>query len=176
MSYRNHDGWAEFLQKAVRLPTGYSLDDLKWFEQVAKRQYPMLAPLVTACIELARSSGNLGPSRSVEQKSEHVKNVADDSVQDVYEILRDISIFPKNSDVIELIQRMLPDMPAARLDKMSREEVIKRIDRQLDKEGLKRRYQFASVLRAIQSQPNSTGSRPLSFLARWEAVIRETKR
>ena len=174
MAGRTHTQWLEFLKKAADLPIGYTIDDLLWFQTVAKRQYPSLAPLVAACIHLAQDA-NLkisveGTDRFVIKKRSIAANRGD-----LLSILRDPKLFPRNSDLSRLATRLMPNMHAYRFDKMSRGEIALRVLQYLESTDQKTRSQLESALRDAAELPPETEDQRQGFVARWENVIRDMK-
>lgn len=180
MEQRTHKDWLEFLRKAADLPIGYSVDDLLYFQRIAEGQYPALAPLVAACVHLAQASDlaiavegiaavktGMGPERG-QTNGYHQR--------DMTPLLRDEKLFPKNTDLIRLANRLLPDMHHYRFDKMSRSAIIGKIIDHMDMLPAKKRSKIEDALRqaaeAAKNEPSVPGS---SFFTRWEDIIRNTK-
>ena len=179
MEARTHKDWLEFLRKAADLPIGYSVDDLLYFQRVAERQYPALAPLVAACVHLAQASDlaiafeGPEPAKTVTVGSPARVHANGYHQREVSPLLRDEKLFPKNTDLIKLANRLLPDMHQYRFDKMSRSSIIGKIIDHMDTLATKKRTKIENALRqaaeATRNEPSVAGS---SFFTRWEEIIK----
>lgn len=188
MSARTHKDWLEFLRKAADLPIGYSVDDLLYFQRIAERQYPALAPLVAACIHLAQASDMEIAVEGPEPSRQLVKQESNSKVppralfigtNDTFSfnmtmMLSDEKLFPKNTDLIRLAARLLPDMHPYRFDKMSRGSIINKIVDHMAALPIKKRTKIEIALRqaadATENDPPATSS---SFFTRWEGIIKK---
>jgi hypothetical protein len=187
MVARTHKDWFEFLQKAAELPIGYSVDDLLYFQRIAQRQYPALEPLVAACIHLAQTSDMEIAVEGPEPSKQPVNGeppfraptgtsslqTDGDHSRDMTMLLQDEKLFPKNTDLIRLATRLLPDMHQYRFDKMSRSSIISKIVDHMKTLPDKKRTKIGAVLRqaadATQNDPPVTSR---SFFTRWEDIIK----
>lgn len=185
MTPRTHKDWLEFLRKAAELPIGYTIDDLLYFKRIAERQYPALAPLVAACIHLAQSSEMAiameGPP-PVKARENPQTPAASPTVpassgnghrpRDMTALLRDEKLFPKNTDLVRLATRLLPDMHHYRFDKMSRSSIIGKVVDHMQTLPDKKRLQIEGALRQAADATRNESPVTSTFFSRWEDIIK----
>ena len=179
MQARTHNDWLEFLRKAADFPVGYNVDDLLYFQRIAERHYPALAPLVAACVHLAQAS-DLAIAAEGSKPAKRGTVVRPTRAQangyhqpEMTSLLRDEKLLPKNTDLIKLANKLLPDMHQYRFDKMSRSSIIGKITDHMDTLPPKKRIRIENVLKqAADATRNEPSVSPTSFFTRWEDIIK----
>lgn len=176
MGDRTHTLWLEFLKKAIDLPAGYSLDDLRWFEEVAKQQFPNLAPLIGACVTLASVSGNVNGSQKSRRQptKDDTQSTSESATEILTSMMKDVTNFPKNSDLVRFVTDILPQEKAARFDKMSRDEIVKWFVRRYGSIDDRTRFRVVSALKALHQDAGIERTSP-SFVTKWQNIIRDMK-
>ena len=186
MVARTHKDWLEFLRKAAELPIGYTVDDLLYFQRIAERQYPALAPLVAACIHLAQTSEMAiameGPAPEKPQASQDPPLVPPATTlassgnghhtRAMAVLLKDETLFPKNTDLVRLATRLLPDMRHYRFDKMSRSSIIGKVVDHMDALPARKRTKIEGALREAAEATRNDPPATASFFTRWEEIIK----
>lgn len=183
MSSRGHKDWLEFLRKAADLPIGYSIDDLIWFKTIAERQYPALAPLVSACIYLVQQSDmkiaaeGLDLKGSGKEESRHTEPSRNPEPisSDLSSLFMSQELFPRNNDLATFALRLMPDMRSYRFDKMSRGEIASRLVQHVERLDSKKRIQLETALREAVSALGEKSADTRSFVSKWENIIKSIK-
>jgi hypothetical protein len=163
---QGHQALLRFIRKAVDVPGAHTKDDLYAFRDAAMRAYPALVPVIDAYIRLADQSDtevSPRPSRARQPASREVH---------LFDLLRERTLFPSNSDLSAFAARVLPNISDRRFNKMSRADIAARIIEHLEARDPRTRQELERSMRdALAARPSSHTDRE-SFLTKWERIIK----
>lgn len=167
---RRHRSFLNFIARVLELPAKYSKDDLISFRSAAVRQYPVLVPLLDEYIHLAEGADTPVVLHAADsQKRRREENMH------LFDLLREKSLFPQNSDLVDFAARILPEMRSYRYDKMSKSDIAARMVEYLETLPPNAKRELEESMRsAFKKDVLSRPSARKSFLDTWERIIKGT--
>ncbi len=169
-SDNHHKAWLGFLRKALGVPMGYTVDDLRSFMEIASRENPSVAPLVEYYLRLAkRSESRVSPRR----RPSSARNGT--AQMHLFDLLRQKQFFPQNSDLARFAARVVPGMRAYSFDKMARSDIAARIVEYIENSDRRTRAALESSMREALTVMDKTPSKSKdrqTFLSKWERIIK----
>lgn len=174
MEESKHKAWLTFVRKALDVPLGFSVDDLRTFRAVASRHSPSLIPLVEAYYRLAKSSEtSVGASKvAASLKKSRGRQMH------IFDLLREKKFFPTNADLANFAARVMPHMRTYRFDKMSRGDIAARVIEFIEQSDPRARNALEESMREALEALKHKRTRPAvdadrrSFLSKWEKIIK----
>ncbi len=99
----------------------------------------------------------------------------------LFDLLRQRAFFPQNLDLASFAARVLPNLRKFRFDKMSRGDIAARIIESIEESDPKTREALeVSMRQALQEMTKrsvgDTENERLSFLSKWERIIKGSER
>jgi hypothetical protein len=152
------------------VPLGYSKDDLWSFRSIAKRELPVLVPVIEGLINVSERA-----ETEVEDVTSASTARVKPSQMHLFDLLREKKLFPQNLDLASFAARVMPHMRAYRFDKMSRSDIAARIIEHIEESDPSKRAKLEKSMREALSSMNRKQSRAVdrrSFLTRWEKIIK----
>jgi hypothetical protein len=171
-SDNRHKSWLTFVRKVFDVAANYTVEELSEFRSMAERENSALGQIVDGYYKLARRS----ESRVMDHPGRPASNRTRGSQMHLFDLLREKKFFPMNSDLALFAERVVPRMRAYSFDKMARSDIAARIIEFIENSDPRARAALEKSMRdaltAMKSSPKSSRSERLSFLSKWERIIK----
>jgi hypothetical protein len=155
------------------IPLGRSKEELITFLNIAERQHPALVPVILGYLDLAsRSESEVAARKASPPPSRRPRRPKE---MHLFDLLREKTFFPQNSDLAKFAERVLPHMRTYRFDKMSKSDIAARIIEYIEDSDPRNRETLESSMREaladMAGRPTKEVERR-SFLSKWERIIK----
>lgn len=167
-----HQAWLRFARDVLDVPLGRSKEDLRLFLDLARRQHPMLVPIIQSYIELSEASDT---NASAGESSKKGVRKPTTKQMHLFDLLREKTFFPQNVDLSRFAERVVPHMRSYRFDKMSRSDIAARVIEYIEESDPKTREALESSMRLALSDLSKKPAGDVerrSFLSKWERIIK----
>lgn len=169
---KKHAAWLKFVRDVLAVPLGLSETDLVEFRELARREYPTIAPIVEEYARLARRS----ETAAISQKP--TKRRSKSGEMHLFDLLREKKFFPQNLDLARFASRVVPKMRSYRFDKMSRSDIAARVIEYLESSDPRTRGALETSMRDALDTMSGRETRETerqSYLSKWERIIKGTE-
>lgn len=164
-----HAAFLTFIQKVAEVPSGYTMADLLAFRDIAAKSFSGFVPLIDEYICLAEHSESDG--KAAGKKRKH-KTTDDPSTMHLFDLLREKTLFPMNSDLADFAARILPNMKRNRFGKIARGEIAARIIEYLETRDPRTRADLEKSMRDVVLAGEPKPAERRDFFSKWEKIIK----
>lgn len=172
VSDNKHQAWMRFARDVLDIPLGRSKEELQLFLDLARRQHPILVPIIRSYIDLSEKSDT---NVSVDEKLKKTSRKSTPRQMHLFDLLREKTFFPQNIDLSRFAERVVPHMRSYRFDKMSRSDIAARVIEYIEESDPKTREALEQSMRLaladLTKKPAGDVERR-SFLSKWERIIK----
>jgi hypothetical protein len=164
--------YMSFISKLTQLMSDYSHDDLEAFVHQSQKNFPTVAPVLIACMQMMAPEAGMNVRRRWKERIS--SNAMDRNAHaHLFDLLRSKELFPTNGDLATFAGRILPGMDKKRFDKMSRADIAARIIEYLEtQDSIKSRRLQTSMRNAMARNSSSHKTERESFFSQWESIIK----